>query len=258
MLAEFVSSIVNLAKSDSRFERFVAADEAELVRLPDGSVREVERLATLQSYKTEDFDSFVSLLSSASTQQLVCIQTNRVVGYFDKKDRREKVELMLDSSAECKALFDLSSFTSHKEAVHIVRDMLFDAAPPDLLPSLRSVDFTRRNDGSKSVEHGRESLGRSVEETVQSKSGQLQEFYEFNFPIYRIEPFSGFQCHISTSLDTDVTNEKVRFLPHRDDFYKAFDRASKFVRKELEAVLPSEAEVLIASHKPIARNTDED
>lgn len=75
-----------------------------------------------------------------------------------------------------------------------------------LIAKLRRIDFTRKSDGKSIQEHGRESLGRSVEAVVQGVE-EIDDRFTIEVPFFA---FSGFRkaYKIEVLLDIDVQEEK--------------------------------------------------
>jgi hypothetical protein len=96
---------------------------------------------------------------------------------------------------------------------------------------LRSLDFTRRNDGSRTIEHGRESLGKSIEMQVQSKQGELPEVFEINLPWYSTSPVNEGWFRLSVTLDLDAASEAIRFVVRGDDLDRYNQQALKMVQR---------------------------
>ena len=151
MLAEFVKSIVELTKAETRFESFNANDESQLVRLPDGTVREFAAVPGKRRLRTVCLESFCDLLNAEEGTPLVCVTPYHVRGYFDPNWRDEWVDLTLTRSSAFVCLLDFAHPKAQREAVALVRDGLYDCIDPGLLPALRRLDFSRRSDGSRNI-----------------------------------------------------------------------------------------------------------
>jgi hypothetical protein len=76
-----------------------------------------------------------------------------------------------------KAYVDLMDWVSRPRAIQDVvkglRTALAGTFDEKYLPIFRRVDFSRKNDGTRSVSHTGESLGKSVEAKAQSSSGKV-------------------------------------------------------------------------------------
>jgi hypothetical protein len=252
MLAEFVKSIADLAKADTRFEKFKTNDGAEIVRLPDGTVRTFDRVPERRRFSTDNVEAFCSLLTddtdpeTANAAPLVIVSEFSARGYFDPVFRDEWVDLFLAESEALRALRSIERPTDQKAAVALLRDKLFGCCDAGLLAAMRALDFTRRGDGTRSIEHGRESLGRAVEAKVQSRAGELGEFYEFEFPVYAQQPLDAFRTRHVFALELDATAERVRLVPRGDAMLHAKQSAARYLRDTIADLIDENAVVVIA------------
>lgn len=255
MLAEFVKAIAELTKAEAGFDSFVSADETQYIRLPGGEITHCEPLPTLRTFETSDLETFIAIVEQGA-DPIVCISESKMVGYFDQNDRREYVAFGLSASSALVALEKLDNWTGQRDAVGMLRDDLFDCCEPGLLPAMRRLDFSRRSDGSRTIEHGRESLGRSVEATIQSKGGELAEVYLFDLPIFREDPFCGFRVKVNVAFEADASAERIRFVVRGDELTHARDRALRNARKIVVDALSSQSldvPVYVASHTGVRR-----
>lgn len=246
MLAEFVAAIAGMTMDGQGFEAFTTADRRQFIRLPDGSVERVDEVPPDFIFDTPDLDSFATAIMARQidkVQPLICVGSDAVIGFVDPTKRRDRFKLRLHRSAELQSLMALGSPTKQKEAVKILRDDLFDACDAGLLPAVRSLDFTRRNDGGRTIEHGRESLGKSIENKVQSKNGEVQERYQFRVPIFAT-PFDDTVFDFACTVDLDAANETIRINITGDQIIVALQRATKNASHTIAELLPSATVVI--------------
>jgi len=250
MLADFVKAIAEMAKSETRFERFAANDGREIVRLPDGTTEYFDRVPDRRRFVTGDVSAFCQMLTTeAESKQrppMVLVDDEGAVGYFDPEFRDECVMLLLSPSKSLNAIRKFELWHDQKAAVAILRDELWGCCDASLLAAMRSLDFTRRNDGSRTIEHGRESLGKSIEAKVQSRAAELAEFYDFEVPVFAQEPVDAFRVRIHCALDLDGANERVRIVTRGDGLLHAQQRAAKYLRDLIAEGVDESALVVIA------------
>ena len=236
MLAEMISKIADLTLGGVDFKSHPLPGGREvLVRQPDGTVTRERIPPGDRKYAMGDLDSFSQLLDEADNG-IVFVEPGQVgksftvTAFYDEHDRREFVYWTIQPSQPLLALLNLGTWNKHKIVVELIRDKLFDCVPADLLHQLRSIDFTRRNDGSRTIEHGRESLGRSVEMQVQSKRGELPEVFEMTLPWFATDPVNEGCYRLSVTLDLDAVNESIRLVVRGDELEQANQQAIRMVR----------------------------
>lgn len=103
----------------------------------------------------------------------------RVVALLDRSTRVERVTLELARSERWQTLQNLRSHPrtlSPAEAVRLLRFDLHGTGVDALVSELGRVDFNRSSNGSHTAEHGRESLGKSVEASVQQADRVPESF----------------------------------------------------------------------------------
>jgi hypothetical protein len=227
MLAEMIKAIVGLADERRQFRTLVEPDTRHMkVMNPDGSLERLE-IPSFRNYQAIDLPSLVSLLGLAEGPRLVfvgaCEDGVSVMCYLDELDRKETVRMTVEYSQAYAAFVKLNDWQKQKLVVTTLRDQLFGSTESGLLGKLRSLDFTRRNDGTKTIEHGRESMGRSIELAVQSKNGEIPEKVTFRIPMFASRDFSKFIATCDCSLDLDASMEAIRFVPTGDQLESAIE-----------------------------------
>lgn len=156
----------------------------------------------------------------------------RVVVLLDRNQRREQITLPLVLTDRFKIVsamgqngglsFDVAG------AVRFIRFDLHGVGADGLVAALRKVDFTRKGTGASSVEHGRESLGKSVEMAVQ-QADQIPESILVDLPVFATDGLRGIKASVRVGLYLDVQNEKVTFRLLADELAAAVDYAQSQV-----------------------------
>lgn len=240
MLAEFVKSIAEMATARREPKVVELPGHRFLLVQPDGSTEAFASPRRDVADNAADLDGFVSLLGNYSVmlegEPIVFIGAATsgigivaIRGFCDSEFRRDSVTLALNPSAALLAVQQMMQWQKPKEFVNAFRDKLFDCSEPDLLGKLRSIDFRRKNDGSRSIQHGSESLGRSVEAVVQSRAGELPEFTKLVIPWFEHEDFVTRQ-ELTVCLDINATDEVMRLVPRGDSLALANQRALQAVK----------------------------
>ena len=186
MLAELVEKLVSLGRATQKIETVPMPGDPRTVIVREGS--EVERVTVpppLRAHKISAFPDFVQAVAGSAgicTDPQVFFGETGAVAYVDRKDRREFVTMPLEYSERWAATQQLAkgvSFTP-KEAINFLRFSLNCASAEPVIQGLRKIDFTRTSAGRNVNEHGRESLGKSVEAVVQ-QADAIPESFTLNF-----------------------------------------------------------------------------
>jgi len=113
-----------------------------------------------------------TLLAKTTDRSTIWHQGDRVIAVLDDSDashREDFVELKLDPSDKWTALADAGRPREHAEFVRWLYENLRDElneASPGLLGVLRNLRFRTVDDEEKSIKHGRESMGRSIDSEI--------------------------------------------------------------------------------------------
>lgn len=126
---------------------------------------------------------------------------------------------------------------SNAAVVTALRTSLYGTYDDKYLPVFRRLDFTRRNDGSKSVSHTGESLGKSIEAKAQSASGEIPEVLTFNLFL-----FNNVICpsvDLRFAVDVDANAELIKLTPISDCIPVAFQVTKRAIVDDLQSKLPN-------------------
>jgi hypothetical protein len=236
MLAEFLKAIVGLADERNSFKTHESPDgKVQYLAGPGGKVIELTK-PRYRNYEAHDLGSFMAILQKLAgdgVSPIVMVDHRdehlQAKCFFDESDRRESMTLTVFHSVMFNKFKYLTTWSKQRDVVNALRDELFGSAEAGLLATLRSIDFTRKNDGTRTIQHGSESLGRSVEMKVQAKSGEIPERTAFTIQWFSARDFSNYVARIECSVDTDATQEAIRFVPSGDSFDVAAEHAALYV-----------------------------
>lgn len=127
------------------------------------------------------------------------------VNNYIEPSMTNRATLKLTNSKAWQALSDwCGKGFKQKESVRTLRGPLADTFDPQHLRVLKNLDFTRKSDGSRSVTHKGESLGRSVETAAQSKDGDIPEVIAFTVPRYDFEGSPTVVVKMAVEVDAEA------------------------------------------------------
>jgi len=149
-------------------------------------------------------------------------------------ERRDVVALPLTFSDKFKTLAGLKGSAAvfdHRKLVRLLRHDLAGSVGDLILPRVRKIAFKRSSDGGRDIQHGKESLGRSVEETIQG----VDDFPDGFACLLTVYSTAGttLNCRVELSLDVDVTNEQFRVEPLPDQLQNALDETQRALHATL-------------------------
>lgn len=163
-----------------------------------------------------------------------------VVVHLDRGDRRDFVTMPLSWTSRWGILASLSEGRkmSVRDAVRFLRFDLHDVGADSVVSALRRVDFHRRSDGSVSVEHGKESLGRSVEAAVQGAESIPDSFHASTSIYSNFGLRDASSVTVTVGIHLDVASEQVEFRTFADEMNDAQNAVVATIGSKLREGLP--------------------
>lgn len=166
--------------------------------------------------------------------------TKQVLILIDRKNRREaiKMPLHLSEHAQLVTKMGIDEGMTPAQLIQLIRFKLPNVkGAAALVAALRKVDFRRRSDGTRTTEHGRESLGRHIEAEVQG-AAEIPEEFTATFPYYSDPGLVNVtEVTVRIGVYIDVENERIHVAPLADELVKAHDKAHAVIGNELRSGL---------------------
>lgn len=249
MLAEAIDRISGLARDAAGVE-ITELGHRKILVASGGSYSEMQRPPKPRNHAATNGASFVSLVNELKAESaIVFVSEGQVVAILDSNDREDRVTLELPHSEAYKAFALLGVPQNQRSVIRMLREELYGAIDLSFLAIIRRLDFTRRNDGNSSVMHGRESLGRSVEATVQSAEGEVPEIVAVQLRVHEVPDLVG-DITFRAAVSVDPTEEKIALRSAGDSFRRAVLENQAKIVSQLEDDFASEPGVTVVAGKP--------
>lgn len=242
MLAELFDRIVRLGRDAESVSLHSIEADPRVVLVRHGSELETRSLppplrdATLQGL--DDVVSFIGSSGRAPRPELYYSDAGvRVL--LDAEDRREQATLALAESARFDLLRELTTPKSfgQREAVKFLRYRLAGTNVDHVVSALRQIDFSRRSSGAGTVEHGKESLGRSVEAAVQ-QADRIPDAFEVTTPVWTNPGLRQITATVTVGLYLDLEKPAIELGVLPDEIESALCTALEELRRLLAERLP--------------------
>jgi hypothetical protein len=160
------------------------------------------------------FESFVEYATSVFDSCELYVDCSGVYLVLDIEDRWELMSMDFQYSSRFVKLMQLGDRGySPAQAIRCLQFNL-ELQNQGVINSLRKINFQRRSDGASTVQHGKESLGKSVEAKVQ-QAEDVPESFVVNTPVF-INPGFRFEATVDVGLFLDLDEECIRFVPSAD------------------------------------------
>lgn len=231
----------------------VQAQEARELKLPgDGRVTYVDQGGTLtkydvspplRSHRVDSVDDLIAAAKKWNKSPVVWLNGDSIVLLPDDADRRDKVSLPLVKSHQFATLVRLGKepMLDQQGLVRLLRiDLQGAAGRADLLAVVRKIKWRQSSAGDASIQHGSESLGKSIEAEV-SGAGAIPEQVLVSCPVYQNHGEREFKVSILCDLEIDAASQKFRFRPLPDEIERVTDAALDGIRSRIADALPDTA-----------------
>lgn len=225
-----------------------AAEAVQIVELPGRGTAFLLRTGDkVQEHKSEPPPRAHTLFSLAAIEDavnqwgevdntVVYLNATEITLVFDDhQDRLDEAVFKLPVHPQWVRLQQLVKQSSlpQKQVVRLLRhDLEGCVTDPALLTRLRSLEFKRSNDGGRTQEHGRESLGKSVELKVQN-AAEIPEFTTLNVPLFDLSIST--RQPIRCTIELDPLNEQIAIEPIPGQLELAMQAVLQSLQEHLKA-----------------------
>ena len=209
MIKEAIEAIASLTRAEKTLP------EWKQIALPgnrtayvdhSGETKELANDKPARNHELNDIDSFIGAVNSYAGGCSVFINHYHAVAVLDDDGySRDKVSLPLVPSVLFERLSKFPETMKQKQLIRFCRQYLEPGLP--FLQAIRNIDFNRESTGKASREHGRETLGQSVEMAVRGRE-EIPE--SFTVPVC---PFAiaGFKATYPVRVIVEIEVEEQQF-----------------------------------------------
>lgn len=239
MLKEFVESIAGLAVKADTVEIVKPPAEPNhryAIRQPNGELSWYTAEPPPRNHTALDLSAVIAFANRFHTPDFPCAawySRQMVKCVINDDERRDAVTLNLSPSKPMSKLMEFDSRATpipQSETVLMLRTVFFGCTDPAFIGVIRRLKFRTNESGAGVVEHGRASMGRSLESEVTGE-GNIPEYVIFRVPIFE----SGFSAAttVECALEPIPGTASFKFIPLPGEIERAF----AFAEGELKTVL---------------------
>lgn len=243
MLGEALKYLVGLGKETAKVEFHQHAQFPSKVWVQHGTdLTPEDAPAPLRGHTLLGYDDLVTAIKdpSISPDPEIYVDSGGIVALLDRKERRSLVKLSLVESKRlqlCRSI-EATPRTMHpRDAVKMLRLDLHGGKHDAVIQALSQVDFTRNSTGRSHVDHGRESLGKSVEASVQ-QADKVPKDFVVGVPVWTNNGFSRYAVNITFGVFLDLDNQAVELRVLSDECQRVVNQALLAVVADLRESLP--------------------
>lgn len=194
-----------------------------------GEAKEISISPPARSHCIGSLESFCEAIATWGDECKVFVNDKQAVAVLrDVEDRRDTLTMPLKLHPQFAFVKTMKGQQQQKQIVRWLRHDLAGCVPEGLVSIFRVLEFKRSNDGSSRTEHGRESLGRSVEAAV-NNAENIPETFNLTVPVLDIA-FSTAEP-IRCSVDIDVAAGTIAIDPVPGQLEQAMRNAIENIGK---------------------------
>lgn len=240
MLKELYQQLVADAKAAVHPKLIELPQGNVLLHVPGGESKIIQKDPVLFNDIVSSVDSMLDWCGRLDEGDLFISVHQTYVLVQSKRDQAHTTDRLRFDLKLTAAMIDLLSWANRpriqQQVVTALRTALADTFDDKYLPIFRRLDFSRKNDGSKSIAHTGESLGKSVEARAQSASGEIPEKLVFDVNVF--SNINAPNVSLWFALDIDANIEAISIKPIGDCIGNAYRTATSAIVGDLKRELP--------------------
>lgn len=170
----------------------------------------------------------------------VFVDTDGVEVILDDDDRRELVGMSFAASRQYTEFVRLMHGVTQKQIVQSLRTRLAGCVAFDhFIDLMRRMEFSEASEQGGNIQHGRDSLGASVDRAVISKMGDIPEEVGVSINRFAVPHDAACMMEFRAAVVLDTVEKRVALVPIGDEFERAERHAVDIITDELSRQLPN-------------------
>lgn len=234
-MADAIDKVTELTKAGMRVELIAAQGEPAghyYLMKPDGSATLTlakpawhnEKLATPADLR-EFIKEQANLEGAPLANHLLYYDDQRIIFVYEQDDRRDRATCdlrkspqfaWLEGASKNPATLDQKSFI--KTLRVLFRGCLGDS---NLLALVRQLKFSNAAEGAGNIQHGRESIGRSISAAITGEAALPEDVY-MQVPVFENHPF---RARVACALEVMPQDQTFQLIPYPLEVQQAMDAA---------------------------------
>jgi hypothetical protein len=241
MLAEFITKLEGLTKKANGVEVVPVSQIRDKILIRKGDAFEWEDIPPPpRASKYHGLDDFVAAVMDKDICPDPEVYHDGVGlhAWPNRAERREQIHLIGETSDRWTKMSRLVNDTvfDTRALIKFLRFDLNGTGVETLIPLIRKVDFTRKSDGKNQIEHGKESLGKSVEMAVQ-QAETIPESFRVEVARFSNPQLRTIKATITIGIYIDVSSDSFVLRALGDEIKNAEEFIQSEINTRLHAVL---------------------
>lgn len=225
--------------------QFHKTKEARLLNIPgdgrtayvdqDGQVKTYEILPPPRASKVDSVEDLCAAASAYGTDVSIWLSHEAVVAITDDDDRRDRVTLPLRHSHQWKTIKKLvdTPKLDQQQFIQLLRtDLIGIGGRAELLAAVRTIKFRSSSEGTSNIQHGNESMGRTIENAVTGASA-IPDQLTCVLSLYDNQGRNTDEFSVTLDLEIIASESKFRLKPLPDSLEDVQNAALQLIRDEI-------------------------
>lgn len=238
MLADAIRKIATLATEANGIEVVENEATGKIFIRQGKDFKIVERPALDRNGSLHGLDDLIiaALDGDMVTNPEVFHNDDEITLILDRSDGHERMTMKLSTTNRFEKLINMQGKGNQIAPRSLIRMLRFELSGTGIdhvIASLRKLDFTRKSDGSSVTEHGKESLGKNVEASIQ-QADSIPEEFNITVPVYSNAGLRDLSTvTIAMGIHIDVFEQTIELSPLADEIQKALVTAQRAIGQHL-------------------------
>jgi hypothetical protein len=242
MLADFLEKIRELAKRGDSVQIATHDGLPDSVFVRHGDSLEVKDVPpSRRTHTVQGYEDITKAVNDPMCSDGEIFHDHAGISlHLNRGDRRDTIRLPLNHSERWAKLESMrgGGKGTVRDVIRTLRFDLHGTGIESVIQALSKIDFTRKSDGGASVSHGRESLGQSVEASVQ-QADSVPETFVVHCSVYTNPGFRELTAvEVTCGIYLDLQNEQIEIRVLADELSKAENAAQTAIGAKLAVDLP--------------------
>lgn len=231
MIAEAIERFRQLCSTAEQPHVVRIAEDPERILIYHGEKESIVDVGRHRDHYVATLDDLLRAVTRWNQKGTIWHNDEDITFLLDDSTRLDCVTLRLTKTEQYETLGRLAKQAHGLDQRKMIRLLRHDLANTGadverLLALIRIVEFKRRSDGAASLQHGKESLGRSVEAAV-SAAEDIPELVRVSIAVY--QEIGSFPVDVPCTVDVDSTSETFAITPQPGSLREVVDECQYFV-----------------------------
>ncbi len=203
------------------------------------------------NHRARTIASLIEIINRFGGEQSVAyVNVDGIVVVLDTATRLETAKLTFEPSPQTLAFDRLKQGVPQYEMVKLLRTKLFGCIDHDgLIDIMKNIEFDVNRGTRGSVNHQKESLGRSVEMEVRAKAGEIPEVVRVRMPLLDVPSCCSTFVAFDAAIMLDAQKELIALEPVGTQLTDEYDRVVGEIMTDLESQVSDKTLVVFGDHE---------